>query len=257
MISLNEILKYYPEELRKFKKFVLREYLQYKILEIIFESPFANKLSFLGDTCLRIVHNNTRFSKDIDFENFNLSIANFDAIADIIQKKLEKQGYTVEIKNVFAGAYHCYIKFPKLLYNERLSGYIEQKILIQLDTEPHHFEYTPDKYILNKFDVFTSINVTPPDILLSQKIYALINRKRKKGRDFFDIVLLFKTNRPNYAYLEQKLNISNDKQLKHKLMEELHSIDLQEMVKDVEAFLFYPDERKKIELFKQFIDQIL
>ena len=62
MLSLKEIKTFYPESLRPFERFILREYLQYKILEIIFESPFANKLAFLGGTCLRIIYDNSRFS---------------------------------------------------------------------------------------------------------------------------------------------------------------------------------------------------
>ncbi len=45
-------------------------------------------------------------------------------------------------------------------------------------------------FILDKFDVFTQINTTPKELLLAQKFYAVINRKRNKGRDFFDIVFL-------------------------------------------------------------------
>lgn len=256
MLSLTEIQKYYPENLHAFKNFMLREYLQYKILEIIFESKYANKLCFLGGTCLRIVNNNTRFSEDLDFDNFNLSESDFEDIATIIKKQLARQGYEVEIKNVFSGAFHCYVRFPKLLFNEGISGHIEEKILIQLYTEPQHFNYGPEKYILNKFDVFTSINTTPKDILLAQKFYALINRKRKKGRDFFDIIFLLKTTRPNYDYLNQKLNITNKISLKKRVLHEIGSISLPEMSKDVQPFLFEADNVKNINLFKEYINQI-
>ena len=256
MLSLKEIQNYYPENLHAFKNFMLREYLQYKILEIIFESKYADKLCFLGGTCLRIVHNNTRFSEDLDFDNFNLSKPDFEDIANIIKKQLSRQGYTIEIKNVFAGAFHCYVRFPKLLFNERISGHKEEKILIQLDTEPHHFNYEPEKLILNKFDVFTLINTTPKDILLAQKFYALINRKRKKGRDFFDIIFLMKTTRPNFDYLNQKLNINNEIALKERVFQEISKISLQEMSKDVQPFLFNAKDIKQIVFFKEYINQI-
>ncbi len=256
MLSLKEIEKFYPGYLHKFKRFLLREYLQHKILEVIFDSRYATKLSFLGGTCLRIIHGNTRFSEDLDFDNFDLSIIEFHNISDIIKDKLNKQGYDVEIKDVIAGAFHCYVRFPKLLFSENISGHIEEKILIQLDTEPHHFEYNPQEYILNKFDIFTAISVTPPDILLAQKFYALINRKRKKGRDFYDIIFLLKTTRPNYNYLKQKLNIDNDKDLKNKVLSEVNNIELKEMANDVQKFLFNPDSIKQIMFFKEYINQI-
>ncbi len=62
MLTLPEIEKFYPESLRGYKRFLLREYLQHKVLQIVFNSEFADKLAFLGGTCLRIVHGNTRFS---------------------------------------------------------------------------------------------------------------------------------------------------------------------------------------------------
>ena len=257
MLSLKEIKKYYPEDLHKFDDFMLREYLQYKVLEIIFESKYSDKLCFLGGTCLRIVHNNTRFSEDLDFDNFNLTKNDFNEISEIIKKELAKQAYEVEIKNIYKGAFHCHIKFPSLLFNENLSAHKEAKILIQLDTEPQNFSFVPQQIFLNKFDVFTNINTTPIDILLAQKYYALINRKRKKGRDFFDIVFLHKTTKPNFEYLKQKIDVSNNKDLLNRVLSELKNLDLKEMLEDVKPFLFNSTDIKKVLHFETYIIQEL
>lgn len=247
MISFSEIIKQYPEDLRKFDRFIIREYLQYKILQIVFNTESANRLSFLGGTCLRIVHGNRRFSEDIDFDNFDLSIQEFDKISDLIAKELSKEGYETEIRTVHKGAYHCYIKFPELLYREGLSGYKEEKILIQLDTEPQHFSFTPEKIILNKFDVFTQINTTPLDLLLAQKFYAIVNRKRNKGRDFFDVVFLLSlVKSPNYDYLKQKIEVNNAKKLKELVLKKCGSIDMQTMADDVAPFLFDTADLNKV-----------
>jgi predicted nucleotidyltransferase component of viral defense system len=212
MLAFSEIIKLYPKNLQKFERFIFQEYLQYKILQIVFNSASANRLSFLGSTCLRIVHGNRRFSEDIDFDNFNLSIEDFDSISALISKELSKEGYETEIRTVHKGAYYCYIKFPELLYSEGLSVYKEEKILIQLDTEAQHFAFEPEKIILNKFDVFTQINTTPLDLLLAQKFYSIINRKRNKGRDFFDVVFLLSLIKsPNYDYLNQKIKVNTKK----------------------------------------------
>jgi len=256
MISLKEIQNFYPPRLQGFRSFLLREYLQYKILEIIFNSEYSNKLSFLGGTCLRIVHNNSRFSEDLDFDNFNLSESDFISISGIIEKKLTREGYTVEIKNVFRGAYHCYIRLPGSLFSEGITNHVEEKILIQLDTEPQNYKYSPQKYILNKFDIFTQINVTPVELLLSQKIYALLNRKRLKGRDFYDILFLLKFTRPDFEYLSQKVQISSERQLKERLIQVCLEINMDDMAKDVEPFLFFPDEKKSIVLFPEYIKQL-
>lgn len=257
MISLKEIERQYPESLQSHKRFMLREYLQYKILEILFNSEFFGKLCFMGGTCLRIVHANTRFSEDLDFDNFNLESNEFDSIAATIARRLQSQGYRIEIETVTSGTFHCHIKFPGLLFEEGLSGYQEEKILITIDTEPQHFDYIPDKTILNKFDVFTAIQATPPDILLSQKFFAMMNRERKKGRDFFDILFLLKNTRPNYLYLERKIGIVDDKQLKNKIIQDCKDVDLSELSKDVAPFLFEAEDARKIELFLKYIEQVL
>lgn len=257
MLSLQQIKTWYPDQLKQFDRFIVREYLQYKILEIIFETSFANELAFLGGTCLRIVHNNNRFSEDLDFDNFNLSTDNFNSITSIIKQELEMLGYDVQIRNVHKGAYHCYIRFPEILYNEGLSDHKEEKILIQLDTESHHFKFKPDQPILNKFDVFTQINVTPSDLLLAQKFYALLNRKRNKGRDFYDIVFLLGLGIiPNYSYLQDKIGIENPNQLRAVVLEKCNTINLKEMAVDVKPFLFNPKDEKKILFFSDYLKTV-
>jgi len=256
MLNLSEILSAYPETLHIHRSFVMREYLQYKILEILFDGPYASKFCFLGGTCLRLVHNNNRFSEDLHFYNFQITEDEFSTVSVSIQLALEKQGYRTEMKQVIRGTYHCYIHFPGLLFEQGLSGFRTEKILIQLDTEPQHFNFKPDIFILNKFDVTTSIFVTPTDLLLAQKFAALCLRKRRKGRDFFDIVfLLSKSVKPNYDYLQMKLGVSNSSQLRNRVNKVCEQTNLEEMVADVRPFLFYPADEKKIRLFRQIIEQ--
>jgi predicted nucleotidyltransferase component of viral defense system len=258
MLSLKEIKAFYPESLHPYERFILREYLQYKILEIIFESPFSNKLAFLGGTCLRIIYGNTRFSGDLDFDNFQLSEEDFKGISGIVKVKLEKLGYEAEIRNLMKGAYHCYIRFPELLYQQGLSGHKDERILIQLDTEAHNFSFQPNKPILNKFDVFTQIFSTPEELLLAQKFYAIIKRKRNKGRDFFDVTcLLSRGIKPNYDYLNLKLGIQTSDELRKQTLEKCAILDMNEMAKDVEPFLFDRKETKKVLLFPELLNQAI
>ena len=257
MLTLAEIEKFYPENLRSYKRFLLREYLQYKILQIIYDSEYANSLAFIGGTCLRIVYGNSRFSEDLDFDNFNIEEAAFGNIASLIEKELSKEGYSVEMKTVYRGAYHCLIRFPELLFKEGLSGHLEEKILIQLDTEPQNFDFAPEGFLLNRFDVFTQILITPKDILLAQKFFAILNRPRNKGRDFFDIVFLLSlTDRPNYDYLNLKLGITGSKELKERVLKRCQEINMQEMASDVAPFLFNASDTKKVLFFSDYLNQV-
>lgn len=256
MLNLSELLESYPVGLRVHRSFILREYLQCKILELLFEGPYASRFCFLGGTCLRLVHNNSRFSEYLDFDNFQVSASEFGEVSEFIRTGLERQGYQVEMKQVIRGAYHCYIRFPGLLFEQGLSGYREEKILIQLDTKPQHFDFRPESFILNRFDVTTQILTTPPSILLAQKFTALCQRKRSKGRDFFDIVfLLSKSVKPDYAFLEMKLGVFNRAQLMEQVRDICQQLDMEEMVKDVRNFLFFPADEKKIRLFLPLLEQ--
>jgi predicted nucleotidyltransferase component of viral defense system len=253
MLPLSEIQSYYPDYLHQYGAFLVREYLQHKILELLFESDYALKFSFLGGTCLRILHNNKRFSEDLDFDNFDLSEKDFEEVSELIGKGLERQGFQIEMRNVYGGAYHCYIRFPGLLFDTGLSGHREAKIRINLDTEPQGFSFEPELHFLNRFDVFTSIRSTPLDILLSQKLVAMSKRNRPQGRDFFDAVFLFAKTKPNYEYLQQKLQVSNPKGLKTYLIDLCQKFDFKELAKDVQPFLFDAKDIKRVERFQDYV----
>ena len=256
MLEFQQIKEQYPESLQRFERSILREYLQYKILQAIFDSKHASKLAFLGGTSLRIVYGNTRFSEDIDLDNFGLSWSEFEEVIQKVNRFLSLEGFEVEVKNVRKGAYHCNLRFPKLLYDQGLSPLPGEKILIQVDTTAQGFKYQPSVILLNKFDVFSEIRVTPLDILLSQKIYTAVNRKRPKGRDFYDITFLASRTKPDYGFLSQKLSAETETQLKQEISSRIADYDFKAIAKDVAPFLMNQNEVKRVENFKEFWEQV-
>jgi len=256
MLDLKTIESYYNEQMRVYKRNILREYLQYKILETMFNSKSSNNLSFLGGTSLRIVHNINRFSEDLDFDNLAIEKEEFIELSDEIKRNLELEGYTVEIKTVFKGAFRTSFRFLNLLFEEGLSPHKEERLMIQVDSAPHHYDYKPQSFMLNKFDVFTAIHVTPVDILLSMKLSALLNRKRTKARDIYDVIFLFGKTEPDYGYLQTKLNIENKNMLKKRLTDKMHEFNLKRLAKEVEPFLISKKDTAKVELFDEFIKSL-
>lgn len=256
MLNFEDILKTYPTRLHAFKENILKEYLQYKILDILFRAKSASKLVFLGGTAIRIIHNSLRFSEDLDFDNLGLAPSDFIKITQQIKYQLELDGYSVEIKSVFKSAFRCFIKFPGLLFENRLSGYKEEKILIQLDSEPQHYSYTSDKYLINKFGIFRYINIVPTGLLLSQKITAIFTRKRPMGRDFFDVVYLMSKTNPDYDYLKMKVNIDSKASLIQRLKEKSEGLEFKTLAKDIEPFLFEPSQKDRVLYFKVWLDTL-
>jgi predicted nucleotidyltransferase component of viral defense system len=256
MLDFQQIKDQYPEHLQRFERAILREYLQYKVLQAVFESHHAYQLAFLGGTALRIVHNNNRFSEDIDLDNFGLSWAEFEEVIRKVKRFMELEGFEVEIRNVAKGAYRCYLRFPTLLYEQGLSPFPEEKILIQVDTTPQNYPYKPETILINKFDVFTEFRVTPLNILLSQKIYTAVNRKRPKGRDFYDITFLSGRTIPDMGFINQKMGIETVEDLRAEISARITAYDFQELADDVAPFLISQADIKRVERFREFWDQV-
>lgn len=255
MLDLKQIESYYPDQLRPFKKNLLREYLQHKILEGIYESPLSDKLVFMGGTCIHIVHGSPRFSEDLDFDNLGIDHQEFTIFSQRLKRMLELQGFTIELKVTHQKAFRASLRFPGLLHTAGITGHPDEKLLIQIDTEPQDFQYTPDKYMLNKFDVFTRMNVVPADILLSQKISCIFNRSRPMGRDFFDVVFLLGKSKVNMDYFRDKSSIRNRAELKEKLRTRSMLQDFNRLARDLEPFVYSKKELDRILLFQEVIEQ--
>ncbi len=257
MLDIKQIQSFYPEHLWPFKKNLLREYLQYKILEAIFESPLADKLTFMGGTCIHMVHGSSRFSEDLDFDNPGIDRPDFEALSQRVKRNLELQGYTVELKITYRDAFRASLRFPGLLHDGGISGHRDEKLLIQIDTEPQGIQYNPEKFILNKFDVFSRINIVPVDILAAQKIVCIFSRRRPMGRDFFDVVFLLGKSGVNFDYLDRKLAIRNKKELRDRLLLQSAQLDFNRMAKDLEPFVYSKRDVDRVLMFPEFIQQAI
>lgn len=257
MLDINQIKKSYNKKFHIFERGLLREYLQYQILSIIFNHPLSQKLSFLGGTCLRIVYQLPRFSEDIDFDNKNLTENEFKALGKYLQKELEKRGFVIELKFVTKKAFHCYIKFPELLYKHGISPQKKEKILIQVDTFDQNINYNSTIFILNKFEFFNQVRITPKDIILSQKLWTITQRSRLKGRDFFDIMFLLQTTKPNLLFLQTKFRKKTLQLIIDTILKSIKNADYDQLTKDVQKFLLNSNDAKKIKLFPNFLKQEL
>ncbi len=254
MIKLKEIQKHYSKIENNLPRMVLKEYLQYKILEIIFSSSFGSKLVFMGGTSIRIVYGGDRFSEDLDLDNRGLSQKDFHRLIELIKTELSKEGLQVEFRNTFQNVYHCYLKFPKILFDNKLSALRDEKVMIRIDSFKTKQVKNAVSKIISKADIFSEILVYPEDLLLSQKIQALFNRKRAKGRDIYDIVYLWSMTEPNYKFLKKELKIDNKKELLAKMKKLFTELELKKLAEDVEPFLINQKKSIQVSHFKLWID---
>ncbi len=262
MISFDEIKSFFADSLRRNPshfEYMLKEYFHYRMLDIIFSGEYASRLSFIGGTSLRILHHIQRFSEDLDFDCFELSREEFFQLTDKVIKRLREEGINVEAedkeKDLKIAAFRRNVIFPSLLFELGLTGHREKKLLIKIECEPHHYVYEPAKPIIQKFNVFTQIFAPSPDILLSMKTGAVL--ERGKGRDYYDFIYLSGLTDPDFGYLDMKFGITHPDQLYERILESCETTDFEKKSRDFEKLVFDPNENRKVLLFKEYILQKL
>ena len=252
MLTVEQISVNFPLPLRQRNpRGILVEYLQYELLDSLFKNAAAAKLSFIGGTAIRILHDSPRFSEDLDFDNFGLSFSQFEELLQTACRDMEYKGFLIEYRVVEKGAWHCYIRFPKILQEAGLSLDGERKILIRIDSEAKEKLYDPKKFFLNKFSVYRQILAAPAAILLAQKMLAILYRKREKGRDIFDVSFLTGFGAPDFEYIKKTIGLERVEFLR-RFEARLDELDLNSLAQDVEPFLFTPEQLERVVSFKQF-----
>jgi predicted nucleotidyltransferase component of viral defense system len=258
MISFDEIKSFFADSLRRNPshfEYMLKEYFHYRMLDIIFSGEYASKLSFIGGTNLRILHNIQRFSEDLDFDSLHLSREEFFQLTDKVIARLSEEGIKVEAedkeKDLKIAAFRRNIIFPGLMFELGLTGHRGKKLLIKIECEPHHYIYEPAKPIIQKFNVFTQIFAPSPDILLSMKTGAVL--ERRKGRDYYDFIFLSGLADPDFGYLDMKFGITHHAQLYERILESCETTDFENKSRDFEKLVLDPEETRKVLLFKEYI----
>lgn len=253
MIELDSLVRQFPQELSGFKRNILVEYLQLRVLATLFGSAPSAKLCLIGGTAVRLVHEGRRFSEDLDFDNLGLTQKQFVEIAKRVAVKLKQEGYAAQLDFSFSGAFRCFLKFPGIYNRYGLSGHKEEKLLLQMDAEKQGVEYPRETKIINRLGVFTRVLTPVPATLLSMKLAALLGRSRAKGRDFYDVTYLSAFTKADFAYLSKKNGISDGNELKNALLKKISGLKMREIATDVSPFLFSKEDVNRVLYFGDYI----
>lgn len=253
MLPNKEFFKKYVEErnIPWQDRNILLEYLQTQILKALSLSVFNDSLSFLGGTCLRFAYDIDRFSEDLDFDLMKKEGFSPEALMVDIQKKLELQGFQVDTRTKTTENIHIiFFRFKNVLREFGLDVQSNEKILIkfEIDFNPYKSIQTETKFS-DSFNERFPMRVNSLATLFAQKVVAIVFRPYQKGRDFFDLVwfLSQRNLEPNYEiFQEKKLPIHNREELILFLQEQAQKSDLEQAVRDVERFLFHPEQAQWI-----------
>jgi len=210
-----------------FLRNLLKESLQFFVLDYIYSSSWGKDFLFTGGTCLRFCFDLPRLSEDLDFD-----IKNYDSfdikvfcqsLSDYFKKKLQYKNFSYKIaKNKM----QVYLKFPIMEELGLKKNSAESSILfLRLDLNPVVASNYNEEVSLISVDNFNFIiNRYSVSDLFASKLSAIVERtfaKGKnnqitfKGRDYFDLIwFLQKKVEPDGKRIKEIIGFDRDQLLK-------------------------------------------
>lgn len=227
---------------------ILKEKIQFYILDYIYKSPWGKIFIFKGGTCLRICFELPRLSEDLDFDVQNypqFSIqAFYEKMKDYFTKTLQYTKLSAKLANNMRT---IYLKFPILLDLGVPVGNSESNIVtIRIDFAPVVGDrFKTEISMKSAGDVFFLVKRYSIGDLFAGKIAAILKREtiegtvrkeRIKGRDFFDLIwFLEKKTTPHWNYL-QEITTFNQKEVIKKLKIKVKKISAGQLKDDLSPF---------------------
>ena len=217
MITKEELLNIGNNKRLENKGHIEKDYFQDIFLFHLYKE--TNNFIFKGGTALYKLYHLPRFSEDLDFslaENVK-----DESLMETIKKVVNKiEGFSIkdikELQDSILIKISCNGVITK--YNTlRIDISLKNKILIDYDVK----NYIPDYIDIPPF----SLKVLKPEEIISEKIHALLNRK--KARDLYDLFFLFKQFKFDRELTIKKLNLFNQEYSLPKIkknMKELEAI---------------------------------
>lgn len=212
-----------------FVRNLLKELLQYYVLNFVYNSRYAEQFLLKGGTCLRFCFDLPRLSEDLDFdvEEFE-KFDHGQFIKDLETYFVSKLQYKeVEIK-VSGFQKIVYLRFPVLsaigipINTQKPT---ENVLFVRIDFAPiQGFSFKKELSLKSTYDFSFLIRRYGLGDLYAGKIAAIIQREKQegkermlrfKGRDFFDIWWLKEKNIVwNSQYLASLISISSEDKIK-------------------------------------------
>jgi predicted nucleotidyltransferase component of viral defense system len=237
------------------KRGIIREFLQVRVIEILYGLSSSKHLSFVGGTSLRLLRGIDRFSEDLDFDNLGLTSEQIKELFDLVVDRLLRENIKVELKfkqkgkRVFAD-----LKFPEVLYETKISSNLKEKLMVKLDSAEVWRGQKPEVVRLNQYGYMAKVLTNPIDQLLVQKLSAYLNRAQVQPRDMYDVVWLYAQGaRVDQEFLaENKLgDLVSEARAKYRKVGVKVSME-----RKLQVFLFEEQSVNKLKMFGEILDEL-
>ena len=171
------------------KRGILREYLQCKILDILYRQDISARIIFIGGTGLRLNRNLDRFSEDLDFDlEKNITFTDIGELMQNIFQRLKKENFILDLYQNRTGKRSYYeLRFKELLQELNISGHKQEKLSIKFDFEKLWQAHTRETLLLNRYGFLVNVITIPLNQQLVQKLTAYLKRGQTQPRDIYDV----------------------------------------------------------------------
>jgi len=224
------------------KRAILQEYLQTIILNSIYKNNFAKSMFFVGGTALRFFYNLPRFSEDLDFNTPSLENDSFEKILERVEKNLSLEGFSPGISYKKRGN----LFIASLIFSGVMSEYgiINGRgadIMIKIEVNRPEWRLPTESHVHSRYGYNFSAILMSKGVLLSEKISALVSRRR--GRYIYDVLFMLRKKFPFDREVLYANNIREEpKNLILNYLSGISEKELKRLVEQVKPFLFREDD---------------
>ncbi|MDI6731621.1 MAG: nucleotidyl transferase AbiEii/AbiGii toxin family protein [Candidatus Margulisbacteria bacterium] len=239
-----------------FTRNLLKEYLQFFVLDYIYSHPDYSQMVFYGGSCLAQCYGLPRLSEDLDFVDCKNKIG-LSYLAKDIEKHF-RENTDLEAKAAIQ-KFRIYLKIP-ILHKLGLASKHESDLLFLKVEVYNKFKFCDSCKIetipLFKFNRSILVGTFDLPTLMATKIMAIFHRKwektdkmgksaiKVKGRDYFDLMwYLQKGISPNLDCIE---GVKDRNELKIMLLNIVENVDVKSIQLDLEAFIDNPEFVKNL-----------
>jgi len=258
--NFNQILdfaKTYNLPLTK-KRGILREYLQCKILDILYRQDQSSQIILVGGTGLRLTRGIDRFSEDLDFDLAGKAVfSKTDGLMRTIIQNLKKENLSIDFYHNKTSKRNYYeLRFKDLLAELSISQQKQEKLVIKFDFEKFWQKHTREIFLLNRYGFLANLITVSPDQLLVQKLTAYLKRKQTQARDIYDVVWLI-SHQAKIDLVFLKNNMAPEGLIQKALKKfQQEKSKLKTFEKRLKPFLINEDYIDKLDLFPQLVNSL-
>lgn len=181
---------------------ILKEELQYPVLDFVYNNPKYSHLIMYGGTLLRICYKLPRMSEDLDFQsNQKFDFKKFQEDISLFFKKNYAIGIELKLKTEkLTGTNTALINFPNIMESTGIKGnnlWTTLKIRFDVNFFPQASNFSTEMIPVNKDHYAFSIKTYPLSTLMASKIGAVLLRGQRtieteicdcKPRDIYDLM---------------------------------------------------------------------